>query len=186
MGSDSPKKEVSMFVREERLSALSWGLSICAIVVAASMIVPSAAFAKAPVPEGRTYFTMIIGIGNTPYQVEAACMKFNATEMCADDGDCFSWSRTEAGNQTRLQTAFELNGFVDNDDGTPVEVAGFGRADGRGRRSSFGGVARARAENPETGEMVRLNIAISGREVPLKKCRQLVDDFEAAMNAADN
>ena len=150
------------------------------VALLAMVILPlttPAASAQQPVPEGRVYFTLFEGLGDTPYEVSADCLEFRATELCLDDdSDCLEWNRTDGGVQTRRQASFEFRAEFEQE-GMLLVLDGQGRADDRGRRSSIAAVGRIRA--PELG--ARINIAFSGRETSLAECQDLVEEFEAAV-----
>lgn len=145
---------------------------VCFLVGSIVLSTAPAQAAKPPVPEGRTYFVVIMGLGDTPYEQEADCFTFDADEVCATDV-CLTWRRVEAPGQTRKQTAFEMEGEID-DDGLLIDVEGQGRAENRGQRSTIAVAARAAA----LGQ--KLNFGITGREVGASGCQSLLEDFAQA------
>lgn len=164
--------------RPLRLSAALTGAMAILLLVTA----PASGANKGLAPDGRTYFAVITGVGDSPYEVQASCIQFHTTEMCVVDGDCFEYSLTEGGVQTRHQTSFQFAGtFLD--DGLEVRIDGQGRADNRGRRSSLAAVAHAMVEDPVTGQRAGLNLSFSGREVGASRCQQLARDLMTALSA---
>jgi len=127
--------------------------------------------ARPPFPENRTFFVVFMGLGDTPYHVEAACFEFSATEICSED-TCLEWVLSEDEANTRRSMTFEFSGEID-DEGLLIDIQGKGTAEDRGKKSSFTGTFRARALG------VSLNAAMAGRETSPAKCRRLVEAFEA-------
>ena len=143
------------------------------IALMALVFAMGATFAQArpPFPQDRTFFVVFMGLGDTPYHVEAACFEFSATEICSLD-TCLEWELSEDESNTRRSMTFELAGEID-DEGLLIDIEGKGTAEDRGNRSAFTGTFRARALG------VSLNAAMAGRETSPAKCRRLVEAFEA-------
>lgn len=152
------------------LAAIALGLALAAASTAVA----------ARAPAGKTYFVVSVGVAtdeSEAYEIAAGCVSFTADEICAANGDCGSWWRTEEGVQTRKQTSFGFEfTLVDDETGLPVEVDGKGRVDTAGSRSSIGGVARA--VEPSSG--TEINFTIGGRAVGSARCLSLVEDFDSA------
>jgi hypothetical protein len=147
--------------------------------IAASVIVSitllmtaSSAMAKAPAPEGRTYFIQVMGLDETPYEVGADCLTFGATEACSLAGTCLRWERLESPQGSRKESGFTLVGEVE-DDGLSITLEGQGRVNSRGAKSSIAVASRASALG------VQLNFAFLGRQAGLSRCIQLVEEFNA-------
>ena len=154
-------------------------LMVAALVGILVLSLAATAEAREPFPEGRVYFTLFEGLGDTPYEVSADCLEVGASELCLDDETvCLEWNRTEGGVQTRRQISFEFRAEFEQD-GMLLELDGQGRADDRGARSSIAAVARLRA--PELG--AKINFSLSGRETSAAECRDLVEEFQAALGA---
>ena len=144
--------------------------AICIIVSIATLLPISAAMAKGPAPEGRTYFIQLIGLEELPYQVSADCLTFGATEACSLNGTCLSWERTEEAGSSSKESGFSLFGELE-DDSVPIILDGRGRVNSRGGKSSIAVASRASAMG------ARLNFAFSGRQVGRTRCTELVEEF---------
>lgn len=143
-------------------------IALLAIVLALGA---TSAQARPPFPQGRNFFVVFMGLGDTPYHVEAACFEFSATEICSVD-TCLEWELSEDESNTRRSMTFEFAGEID-DEGLLIEIEGKGTAEDRGRKSAFTGTFRAKALG------ISLNAAMAGRETSPAKCRRLVEAFEA-------
>lgn len=130
------------------------------------------AAAKDAAPADRTYFVVIVGLGDGgPYDVEAGCLTFDGSEFCTDgDETCLAWSRTQGGLQVRKQSGFSFHVDME-EDGVLVQINGQGRVDDRGKKSALSAVGRGRVGD----QMV--NFSFAGREVRASRCPELVEDF---------
>ena len=141
------------------------------VIVSIAILLPlSAAVAKGPAPEGRTYFIQVMGLEEQPYEVATDCLTFGATEACSLAGVCLRWERLESPQQTRKEFGFTLVGEVE-DDGVVIVLDGRGQVNSRGSKSSIAVASRASAMG------VQLNFAIAGRQVGRARCEQLVEEF---------
>ena len=129
-----------------------WG---CAALIAAALV-------AAPPPQGRTYFTISLGIEG-PFETEADCWRFTAAEVCTLAGLCGPWEHTgPAGQETGFR--FDLS-YTEQD--VRVEIEGEGRINSRGPRDAAGMAARARVGGKT------FNFALAGRSTSSARCRQL-------------
>jgi hypothetical protein len=124
-----------------------------------------------PVPEGRTYFTVLLGSGSggERYLPEAACVQFRRQQICFE-GQCGILFSLDAPDQTRKRTAFGFEIILDDPDHT--HLLGWGRADDWGAGSSIGGVVEA-----ATAQGVA-NLSFAGRSAAPAKCRRLLDELD--------
>ena len=144
-------------------------LILCAVL----FMNPNASMAKSPAPEGRTYFVVVIGLGDDPYVPEVDCLTFDATQACTlDDQTCLSWERAEGGLQTNKESGFSLTTTIDSD-GLMINLEGQGRADSRGSKSSISAVARAAALDEQ------LNFSLAGRQTTRNQCLRRIDEYMA-------
>jgi len=132
------------------------------------------AVAKDAVPAERTYFIVIMGLGdNGPYDVEAGCLTFDGSEFCTEDGEtCLAWDRTQGGLQVRKQSGLSFTADLE-EDGMLLQINGQGRVDDRGKKSALSAVGRA-----QVGEQI-VNFSLAGREVRASRCLDLISDFVA-------
>jgi len=152
--------------------------SILLLILCPMLLTGSAAMAKGPAPEGRTYFVYVMGLNDDPYEADADCLTFDATHACAiDDLFCLTWQRAQGGLQTNRESGFTIVAEID-DDGLIIAMEGQGRVNSRGKRSSISVVARAAALG------VQLNFVFAGRQVGRSRCLRMVEDFYEAQTAA--
>jgi len=117
-------------------------------------------------PAGRTYYTVIVGTGETITDLTSDCLSFDATEFCTSDGTCGSWSVTSAENK---MTGFDFSIVLLDEDGVAVDVEGRGRVDFKGPRSSVGAAARASAQGAQ------INFSLAGRSLGKAQCLNLLE-----------
>lgn len=134
-----------------------------------------AAVAKDAVPADRTYFVVVMGLGDDgPYDVEATCLKFDGSEFCDVYGEtCLEWDRTQGGKQVRKQSGFSFAVDIE-DNGMLVQINGQGRVDDRGKKSALSAVGRG-----QVGDQM-VNFSIAGREVRASRCPNLIRDYAAS------
>lgn len=148
------------------------------LVLLSVVLAGSTAVAGAQAPQDRTYFVYLMGLNDDPYEVDADCLTFNATQACSiDDEFCLTWQRTEGGLQTRKESGFSFTAEID-EEGLVITLEGQGRLDTHGRKSSISISAHASA----LGQ--KLNFIAAGRQVRRNRCGQLVEDFYGAQSAA--
>lgn len=153
-------------------------ISILLLILCATLITGSSAMAKGPAPEGRTYFIYVMGLNDDPYQADADCLAFDATQACSvDDQVCLAWQRAARGLQTNRESGFSIAAQL-NDDGLIITMEGQGRVNSRGRKSSIAVAARAEALGFD------FNFIIAGRQVGAGRCLRMVEDFYEAQAAA--
>lgn len=137
------------------------------------LLSPQPSAAKPPPPEGRTYFTVSMGLGVVFHGADEltlvpGCLRFTRDQICDLAGDCNgTWARSFGGVQTRKQTSFT---FVFFDDGVEL-FNGNARVDRRGRKHTFAAAATILFE----GE--RNNFGMIGRPVKPDRCQELVEQF---------
>ena len=147
--------------------------AILLLIALSPLFLVSTAQAKNPVPQGRTYFILVMGLGEDPYSPEADCLTFDATQACTlDGGTCLDWQRLEGQTQSDREVAFALSTQFE-EDGITITIEGQGRVDSRGARSSISYVAQARALDQ------KMNFGFSGRQIGPSRCMQMVADFQA-------
>ena len=159
------------------------------ILVLSAVLFAGSSMASAAPPQGLNYFITVMGLGDAPYDVEAACLDFDATHACVLDEDvCLTWERAEGGVQKVQVSGFTVEGEL-NDDGLVIAMDGQGRVEGRGRKSAIAVAARARdvLQTEHLGDHAlgrQVNYVIAGRQVSRGNCRRLVDEFYEAQTAA--
>jgi hypothetical protein len=144
-------------------------------ILLVSLLVSSAAVAKEPAPEGRTYFILVIGLADDPYQAEPDCLTFDALQACTLDGDtCLDWEPLASSPDNR-QTDFSMTTELE-DDGLIILLEGRGTVESRGAKSSISYAAHASVLDQQA------NFAFAGRQTSAARCRRAVDDFRALMD----
>lgn len=143
--------------------------------IALLVAVPAPAERGAAPPEGKTYFTLVLGLAED-FEPFATCVEFDRDQICAGEEVCGRWTRTLGGVQSRRETSFSyLIEFV-NEDGLPGELEGQGRVDDRGPRSTIGAVGRLRIDGQT------LNFGFVGQPVKAGRCPELVAEFQATQD----
>ncbi len=143
-----------------------FGLSALGVCFWGAIVLVAGALVAAPPPQGRTYFTVNLGVDG-PFETAADCWRFTATDVCMSSDLCGSWERTEpAGPETGF--AFE---FSYEEQGVRVEIEGEGRIDNRGPQDSGAIAARARAGGKS------INFAIAGRSTSPGNCSRLMREW---------
>jgi len=147
-------------------SRAGWALPVLLLALGCWVVAPAEA---ARPPEGKTYFTLAMGL-NEAYDIRAECFEFQPSRLCSLDGRiCGTWSRDER----RLKEAgftFELSAL--DVDGLPVILEGRGRIDTRGPLSSIAGAGIFASE--DAGR----NISFAGREADPIDCLELLEASE--------
>lgn len=141
------------------------------LVLLTSVALASPAVAKGAPPDGRTYFILVVGLGDDAYAPEADCLTFGATQACTLSGDpCLDWQRLEGQTQSGKEVAFGLSTMLE-EDGVVIALAGQGRVDSRGPKSSISFAGHAAAEG------MQINFSFAGRQVGRTRCQQQVEAF---------
>jgi hypothetical protein len=123
-----------------------------------------------PVPEGRTYFTVILGSGSgvERFEPQVACIRFRRRQICVE-GQCGVLFPVDDPAQTRKRRSFGFEIILQ--DTEHIHLLGLGRANDRGPGSSIGGALEA-----VTATSVS-NLSFAGRAVSPARCRELVAQF---------
>ena len=125
------------------------------------------ALAADPVPAGRTYLTVTMGLVGR-YAVHAECLEFIGERLCSLDATtCGTWQQGPS-RRKKGAMSFELTTTVD---GWTMRFDGAGRFDARGAGSSIAGTARGRLADAQ------LNASFAGREVDRGICPLLAAAF---------
>ncbi len=139
----------------------AWALFTFAVAV---LLVGTQPISAAKPPNGKTYFTALVGVG-AAYDIQHQCFEFTGEDFCSLGGEfCGSWQRTESPGPAS-SFSFQLS-FLEN--GVPVTLDGHATVEGTGPRSSIGGAG----SQLERGR--RSNFSFVGREASPEQCRELL------------